>query len=599
MSTDQSNLSDPRFGYDLVVAVTQKYINLTMKEFLDGVTAPEVLCCYVFNAAGDMEPIAYDTLKANAKGSDPFSVANGADPNTNQDLKNLSDANFAGGFKARIGLPDMDPDKIPPIVTLQQGKDAPVIFNLLCAEFQIAGFHYRGRHADWINLAQPSGAPWYFSSKIKLAASPVDPKTPVPPAVQARINQLNGEIGPGAFSVQQLLLELATAEKWTTPTIPNIPPEMALYSVIMDVFVGAYFKQMQVSGQPVLGYSMTVNKPDPSTLRLGAVTHECSLLLDASGNPIANPTLPQQNSATFNYLCTTGTTPPEAKPFPWNWVESSELDKFHGVQSVRRDIFLNILATTISKQINATLCITPGFAFGENASNDWVYFKESTTWSGACQLSIAPPPTKPVPRGEWSTVFGIAFDPALCDSTLYPSGAGFLGDGYSCTVKYQLTGDLSLSVNSDGIPLLRLRLHSTVMMAASHREAWIAWYHNLPAANYVDCSLSLTYQMSVDPHGNLVVSNATPEINNKSTPYHFYPTGVENLTALRDYLQKICDHFSDTVFREFKNVSPQLQEAINHAHAWVFPGGKTFHFNTLGLSDYQDLISHVTYVEPS
>jgi hypothetical protein len=118
MSASQSNLSDPKFGYDLVIAVTQESINATMKEFLLGVTEPEVTCCYVYDANNDLVPIDYDTLKANAKGSDPFMVPDGADASTNQDLINLTNANFAGAVKAQIGLPDMMPSAIPAIVTL-------------------------------------------------------------------------------------------------------------------------------------------------------------------------------------------------------------------------------------------------------------------------------------------------------------------------------------------------------------------------------------------------------------------------------------------------------------------------------------------------
>ena len=86
MSASQSDLSDPRFGYDLAVAVTQASVDVTLKQFLAGVTAPEVIACYVYDANNDLVPIDYETLKANAKGSDPFAVPADADPKTNPDL---------------------------------------------------------------------------------------------------------------------------------------------------------------------------------------------------------------------------------------------------------------------------------------------------------------------------------------------------------------------------------------------------------------------------------------------------------------------------------------------------------------------------------
>jgi hypothetical protein len=32
---------------------------------------------------------------------------------------------------------------------------------------------------------------------------------------------------------------------------------------------------------------------------------------------------------------------------------------------------------------------------------------------------------------------------------------------------------------------------------------------------------------------------------------------------------------------------------------YVFPGGKTFAFKSVGFSDHQDLVSHITYTEPA
>ena len=120
MSASQSNLSDSKYGYDLVIAVTQASINVTMKEFLSGVQEPEVAVCYVYDQNNDLQPIEYATLIANAKGSDPFTVTDGADATTNQDLINLTNANFAGAVKAQIGLPPkVTFANLPPIASVR------------------------------------------------------------------------------------------------------------------------------------------------------------------------------------------------------------------------------------------------------------------------------------------------------------------------------------------------------------------------------------------------------------------------------------------------------------------------------------------------
>ena len=142
MSVSQSNLSDPKYGYDLVVAVTQASVNAALLQYLAGIQAPEVIVCYVYDDNNNLVQIPYSTLKGDARGSDPFAIPPNADPKTNQDLKNLLDCNYAGGFKARLGLPDVPLANMPPVARLGVGTNAPVTFNLLCSEFQITGFQY-------------------------------------------------------------------------------------------------------------------------------------------------------------------------------------------------------------------------------------------------------------------------------------------------------------------------------------------------------------------------------------------------------------------------------------------------------------------------
>jgi hypothetical protein len=226
MSVSQSNLSDPKYGYDLVVAVTQASVNATMKEFLAGITSPEVIGCYVYDENNDIVPIDYDKLKLAAGGSDPFGVPDGANVTTNSDLVNLSNANFAGAFRAQIGLPDLPLASLPPVVTLSPGSDAPAAYNLLCSEFVVVGFNY-GRKTTWINQSQPTSSeasPWYFSSNVKLNPAPVDPNDKnVSPAVQQRISQLLASAGEGAFSIQQLLVDLDTVMLESVPTFVGVP----------------------------------------------------------------------------------------------------------------------------------------------------------------------------------------------------------------------------------------------------------------------------------------------------------------------------------------------------------------------------------------
>jgi hypothetical protein len=163
-----SNLSDSQFDYDLVVATTQKSINSGMRAFLDEVDSKEVIVCFQVKNHKWVQ-ISHEELKSLAEGSDPFQVAHGADAETTPDLCNLKAAHFAGGFKAQIGMPDMECPQDIQVVTLKSGME-PVSFNLLCREFRIVGFVYDGDGATWVNQAQPKSiargeSPWYFAAQ--------------------------------------------------------------------------------------------------------------------------------------------------------------------------------------------------------------------------------------------------------------------------------------------------------------------------------------------------------------------------------------------------------------------------------------------------
>ena len=392
MSASQSNLSEPKFGYDLVVAVTQVAINVTMEQFLAGVSSPEVIACYVYDKNNNLVSIDYDTLKKQANGSDPFSVPAGSNPATDPDLINLTNANFAGAVKAQIGLPDVGLPKIPPIVTLGSGTSAPVLFNLLCSEFQITGFNYGPRNqTTWLNQSQPTGdqaMPWYFSANVSLNSSTVNPQSKVPPAVQQRIQQLINSVGPGAFSIQQLFLDLDTAILDTAPSIVGIPAGWPVWNLITNVFLGAYFGQLQQSGQPVLGYAVAVNNPQPETMQLGSISHECCALLN-NGQPITNPTPAELNASTFVYLGTASTTPPTAVMFPWNWVELGDITAFSGVQAVRSGIFFAFFAGLLNNQIGP-LCQDTNVSLTHDGDTYYVLYSSQNSSSPATFNLITP-----------------------------------------------------------------------------------------------------------------------------------------------------------------------------------------------------------------
>lgn len=586
MSASQSDLSDPKFGYDLVVAVTQASLNATLKRYLDNVTEPEVVACYVYDSNDNLVEIDYTQLKQLAKGSDPFAVPPGADPATNPDLINLASANFAGGVKAMIGLPAVPIANLPPIVTLGSGTDAPVLYNLLCAEFQIAGFEYGPRgEASWINAAQPTGPnaePWYFSAHVELNPTTIDPHSPVPVDVQERIQQLLDTVGPNAFSVQSLLLDLDTAILESTPTIEGIPPGWAVWTLISQVFLGAYLTGLRANGAPMLGFTFSMTNPPPATMALGALSHECCALLD-NGQPIPEPTPAQEGAATFVYLGTPSTTPPTPQPFPWNWVELGDVSAMSGVQAVRRGVFASYLIGVLSQADLAMVC--------QDTTVNLTHSGDDYTIQYYSNRSPNPASFVATPPGD-AALLTIGYQHSCHDDSEAADHLTSIHGDYN----YTLDGSVTATGNT-----LVVSMRSQVYMGFNHHEVGIN-YNDLPGANYYDKTFTTTYQLTVGQDGKLQV-NCAKAVTDQSAPWDCDPGGIMGKFGLEKellgYLQDVTGELDSFLDQAFDEYADGIADVINGYQGWVFPAASSFVFKDVAFSNAQDLISELTYADPT
>ncbi|WP_395702164.1 hypothetical protein [Aquabacterium sp.] len=590
MSASQSNLSDPHYGYDLVVAVSQASVNATLAQLMAGLSAPEVTLCYVYDNANNLVPIAYSTLVGDARGSDPFSVPSGADPSTNQDLKNLAAANFAGAVRARLGLPNLPLSSLPPIATLGVGSSAPVLFNLLCADFQITGFQYGPRgSASWINQSQPSGSgtPWYFSANVQLNSATLNPNSPVPPAVQQRITQLQND-PTNAFTIQKLFLDLDTAILETTPTLQGIPAGWPVWNLISTVFLGSYFTQLRQNGDPVLSYSFTVASPRPSTLQLGAVARECLPLMN-NGQPIVNPTPAQLQAAALVYVGSTATTPPVPVPFGWNWIELADVAAISGVQAVRRDVFFTYLAGLLNPEV-APLCIDTNVTMTHSGEDFTILYSSST--SGSPQ-SFRPVATIAPPAADgFTTLLALNFNHnAHDDSTSSTHLVEIWGD-----FNYTLTGSVAVQGNQ-----IRVQVQAQAYMQFAHREVFVN-YTDLPGKNYYDKTLTVLYTLGVDQNGALQVTE-THNVTDNSAAWDYDPQGILGKFGFENNLKQgvtsVQQNLAAVIDSAFTGYVQQMTATINGYQGWVFPGNDAFTFKNVAFSTGQDLIAQLTYVNPN
>ena len=559
MSATQSNLSASQYGYDVVVSTTQGSINATLKEFLSAGTEPVAVICYVADNNGNPTPIDCATLMTNANGSDPFAVPANADPATDQDLINLFNARFMAGFKAQIGLPaGYAPTGIPDVVTL--GADASsVTYTLLCSQFTVVQYTPASGYtpAQWMNQSQPAGAAWLFTSKVSLQLTPAQaPYSNLPPAVQAQIENL----GSQAFSVQQLLFDLDTAALETTPVISGVPAGSTLYSCLQRDFIGAYFSAMQQSGAPLLGCAITQSTAAPSTLTLSDLNFETSPLLDGNDQPIPSPTPAQLEACTLNYLCAAnGDVLPAAAPFGWNWIEETEESSFNGVMAINRNAFAKYFQGQLNLYVMRN-CMQPVVQVTRDGLGaNWGFWMTQGT------------PTVTTPT-TGAMVLSYAFSGQDSDQAGWEGALG----------KMKMSSSFSLSVSFSG---------NTVTITQNLIVYVYIWDGLSASGNIIDKTYTDVYTLAVNASGQLTATLVSTPVDKSQSPgmngfLNFF-TGVNQLIddAKTWAEQCIATGFTDLPLSVVQN--------------FVFPGGQTFAFKDVTFSENQDLVAHITYVDPN
>jgi hypothetical protein len=568
MSASQSNLHSSPYGYDIVVATTQASINATMEEFLAALTQPVVTCVYVADTAGNPAPIAYDDLLKAANGSDPFKLSADTDPSTSSDIKNLVAARFMMGFRAQLGMP---PGLQPHQVVSFASDSLTVRFNLLCAQFTVVSLDPGGTYTkpSWFSKSQPADDPWVFSSTVPLRAARIDKGSHnlIPAAVQSRLDHLGGDL----FSVQRLFFDLDNAmlNTSTAPTIQGVLAGSKLYTLLQQEFLGAYFAQLRSDREPVLGCVITPSSAPLDTITLTDFNLEVCPLLGSDGKPVTGPILGSDGKpvdatdlTTLNYLCAANgrSLPPPAR-FGWNWVEGTDLGDFDGIVALNRDTFVAYLRNKLQWYASRN-CYLPSVSvtLGSDLYLRYVFG---------------------VTSGQTPTV------------TTPASGSQVLTFHYSNTASDKSWGGAEGSMELTPTFDLAVSLAGNTMTIVQHLVIYV--YVNKESTadggNVVDKTITDTYTLAVNDTGRLVATLTSKTQDNSRTP---------SVNGFLDFFSGFNKLSSDVAAAVRALTGTNLTDLpVSVVQDYVFPGGRAFAYKSVMFSDNQDLISHITYTDPS
>ena len=146
--------------------------------------------------------------------------------------------------------------------------------------------------------------------------------------------------------------------------------------------------------------------------------------------------------------------------------------------------------------------------------------------------------------------------------------------------KMQLSSTFDLSVSFSGNTITIVQ-HLVVYL-------WVRSLQTSAGGNVVDRTLTDTYTLAVDSNGQLTATEqSAPLVDNSQNP---------STNDFLNFFTDLNDIISDVENWVRGFTSTSLEDMpLSVVQDYVFPGGKTFAYKSVGFSDFGDLASHITY----
>lgn len=583
MSIYQSHLDQPQYGYDMVVATTEEAINATIKQYLLNYEGKEFIACYIQPdpRKAEFQQIDYDKVVKIA-GMDPFSIPDTEFQNKEQEeaAQRLFDAMFAFAFKADMGLPEGYPIENIPDIVLFNKIGAEVGYNLFFKNMTLLNIAVlRGGFFDWQNVSQgysnKSVDPWVFQFRVNLDLSADGTGSvfsTLPTEVQNKVKNLNPD---SAFSVQQLFLDLNTAQLTSEPVISGVEDSSWAYHYLTVIFIQNYYRTLQAgsvsasnpNGNFLLGYTIQPVVPNENTPSI--IPTDLNIMISPNYGPDNKPSK-DFGKYTLNYLVMSkGNRMPPSLAFDWNWVEDT---RYNGVMSIKKNIFTEFLYNMLSPALQP-ICIVPVCYVHCNLKGvEWsCYFEPNKEQIKYERID-----------DKTSRVLSLRYSQYQKDSDTF----------------VPFWGEINATVTIDSDIYLEGNKIRSVTSATVH--IYILIEGGVTAGDVVKYTTETSYEIGVDAYGSLN-AKMTPEspkfvdTSEKLNP-KFWSRFV-TLGQINNLINQIENSW-EPLKKFLIGHDRAIETMLNNSGVWVFPGGKTFVFKDVSFSNFQDLTAQITYIEP-
>jgi hypothetical protein len=270
---------------------------------------------------------------------------------------------------------------------------------------------------------------------------------------------------------------------------------------------------------------------------------------------------------------------PAAVPFNWNWVSESEEADFHGAMAIKKARFASYLNQVLSPSLNQ-ICVAPRctVSFPDLPAPKFKGIKFTASYSreGASQ-------TYRIVSDGSSKVLTFSYENKSSDEG----------------VSVPLWGKYSFNCTTQSDVYLENNVIRTSTLFNCH--VFINAEGFTTEGNYARFKVDTSYLINVDSQGNLVVTLAkdSPKLDDQSeTPDPNFVLKLFSGGQITSDINKLKGFLSG--IRDFLTGHDQaILNIINGSSAWVFPGGQSFVYKDVYFSDHQDLVTHITYVDPT
>lgn len=584
-NSTQSNLS--KYGYDMVVAVTQQSVNEVMAQFMSQHEQKQYLLVLKGEMDEETEVTTYVPVDPAVIGMDKLELLletpGAKSERTQEQIDNytylFSEHQISYVCRVQLGINKEVIDKAPNIIQLQSSdidSKFNAIFNLIFKEFSLIHVYSNGFKVLFEREEQPKDQIWRFAYYIKLNYIKDIPDNRLPEQIKNELRKYVPSQFSNLFDIRALYADFSTAA--ISGFAPQIEHDPTMKDVVSTFFEDFVLKDLRESDiQAIFSYSI---KPETDIL----AKLDKALVIPAAYKYFVSPYYDESGKEqkqlldlyTINYIIMEKDKQfPELRPLTWNWVDEGERKAKQGCMAINSSHVIDRLQKDM-KEITKGAYLKPTVTL----SDKFIKINVNTSYAEEdCPGDLY------FVKNDDGSEYTLTFNAHSKDGVYSSSSFGiYVGVGITYNLKMTIKPDrkernkITIKIENDA--QIEMQTGASKSKGRMFKDTFtcVLLLHTDAAGN-----ISLSKEIKHDHLDDDISHNFFVDL---------FCLGTDRacLDGINSYTQNIADTINDGLKDKLWNVFD------NNTH-WVLPGGNTFIFKNPAISDNNDLIADLTYAE--